>query len=77
MTVSELHAKMEKLRLAYVEALAQHALGAAIAAREDAARLLAQEWEQVNAALAHVGRMDYETQFRTIRPNAPNEGRTP
>ena len=51
MTPSELHAKMLVLAREYKEALEEHNLGRAGCVRDEAAVLLAQEWETVLAAL--------------------------
>lgn len=51
MRIAELYVKMLDLHTRYKEALGEHNLGRAACARDDAAQLLAQEWDQINAAL--------------------------
>ena len=51
MQIAELHAKMLDLHVRYKEALDAHNLGKAACIRDEAAQLLACEWEQVNEAL--------------------------
>lgn len=51
MLENELYEKMIDLYTRYKEALGEHNLGRAAVVRDEAAQLLAQEWEQVITAL--------------------------
>jgi len=54
MTDSELYARFLALCQRYKDALAEHNLGAAAIARDEAAKLLCQEWERILAALERI-----------------------